>query len=161
MMSMSATTRNGGQCDGERWWLCAVASKNGGGGCCKEDEDGGSANQPEWAYDLAWQHCIVAMNCLWGWASRSLLATDLGSQNNNFPNPPPPSHSRRELGARRTASYTPAANSELVALPHTVATVLGSSTAIPSETHASLMNATCIDERPFIWSILIEYLEIY
>ncbi|GMN64689.1 hypothetical protein TIFTF001_033788 [Ficus carica] len=40
MMSVGATIGNGGQHDGERWWLCAVARKNGGGGCCKEDEDG-------------------------------------------------------------------------------------------------------------------------
>lgn len=64
-----------------------------------------------------------------------------------FPQPAAPLAHRRELGARRTASYTPAANSELVALPHTVATVLGSFTAIPSETHASLMNTTCRRER--------------
>ncbi|GMN56543.1 hypothetical protein TIFTF001_025664 [Ficus carica] len=42
MMSVGATTGNGGQRDGERRWLRVVARKNGGGGCCKEDEDGGS-----------------------------------------------------------------------------------------------------------------------
>ncbi|GMN50922.1 hypothetical protein TIFTF001_020083 [Ficus carica] len=42
MMSVGATTESGGQHDGERRWLRAVARKNGGSGCCKEDEDGGS-----------------------------------------------------------------------------------------------------------------------
>ncbi|GMN42472.1 hypothetical protein TIFTF001_011682 [Ficus carica] len=41
MMRVGATTGNGGQYNGERRWLRAVAMKNGGGGCCKEDEDGG------------------------------------------------------------------------------------------------------------------------
>ncbi|GMN41429.1 hypothetical protein TIFTF001_010649 [Ficus carica] len=43
MMSVGATTGNGGQRDGEWQWLRAVARKNGSGGCCKEDEDGGSS----------------------------------------------------------------------------------------------------------------------
>ena len=40
MMSVGVTIGNGGQHDGERRWLRAVARKNGSGGYCKEDEDG-------------------------------------------------------------------------------------------------------------------------